>query len=635
VAADLLAPLFQHFGHSAFRDGQQDLVQAVLDGDDVLAVMPTGSGKSLGFQLPALLLPGTTLVVSPLISLMKDQVDELNRRGIAAAALHSMLTPEARRAAYRAARAGECRLLYVAPERFASDHFLQALREIPVARFVVDEAHCVSEWGHDFRPDYRRLAAAAALCRRSDGNAGRPPVAAFTATATPEVREDIVALLAMTSPHVVVAGFDRPNIMLHVRPVSGDTEKQEILPGMVGTGRALVYASTRRKAEAAAETLTESGIDAAAYHAGLADGERTAVQERFASGALRIVCATNAFGMGIDRPDVDTVVHLDIPGSLEAYYQEIGRAGRDGRQAVATLLWNYADVRTREFLIDREADEDPDRAAARPDPAEIERRKDLDRRKLRRMVAYADAAGCLRATILRYFGDPAAREPCGACGNCDRLQPLDDDQRLLVRKILSGVARAGERYGRRKVAAMLAGQVDDLPEPLVGLSTTGILRDQALKTIEQWIDAARSAGLLRASDDQYQTLSLTAIGREVMTGRVSDVLVAVPLSRPASSPRRQGRRRQAAPGAPAPAGAPLGPLVEALRAWRLEESRRTGVAPFVVLHDRTLLTIASVLPRTPDELLAIPGIGPAKLATYGEAVLNVVSLESSRSTSRP
>jgi ATP-dependent DNA helicase RecQ len=601
----------------------------------VLAVMPTGSGKSLGFQLPALLLPGTTLVVSPLISLMKDQVDELNRRGIAAAALHSMLTPEARRAAYRAARAGECRLLYVAPERFASDHFLQALREIPVARFVVDEAHCVSEWGHDFRPDYRRLADAAALCRRSDGNAGRPPVAAFTATATPEVREDIVALLAMTSPHVVVAGFDRPNIMLHVRPVSGDTEKQEILPGMVGTGRALVYASTRRKAEAAAETLTESGIDAAAYHAGLADGERTAVQERFASGALRIVCATNAFGMGIDRPDVDTVVHLDIPGSLEAYYQEIGRAGRDGRQAVATPLWNYADVRTREFLIDREADEDPDRAAARPDPAEIERRKDLDRRKLRRMVAYADAAGCLRATILRYFGDPAAREPCGACGNCDRLQPLDDDQRLLVRKILSGVARAGERYGRRKVAAMLAGQVDDLPEPLVGLSTTGILRDQALKTIEQWIDAARSAGLLRASDDQYQTLSLTAIGREVMTGRVSDVLVAVPLSRPASSPRRQGRRRQAAPGAPAPAGAPLGPLVEALRAWRLEESRRTGVAPFVVLHDRTLLTIASVLPRTPDELLAIPGIGPAKLATYGEAVLNVVSLESSRSTSRP
>jgi ATP-dependent DNA helicase RecQ len=365
-------------------------------------------------------------------------------------------------------------------------------------------------------------------------------MAAFTATATPEVRDDIVELLGLAGPRVVVAGFDRPNITLHVRPVSGDTEKHQLLPTLVGSGRALVYASTRRKAEWAADTLKASRLDAAAYHAGLADAERSAVQERFASGVLRIVCATNAFGMGIDRPDVEAVVHMDIPGSLEAYYQEIGRGGRDGRSSVATLLWNYADVKTREFLIDRENEDDARRSAMRPSPQDVERRKDLDRRKLRRMVAYADAAGCLRATILRYFGDPAAREPCGACGNCLRRRRLDDDGRLLVRKILSGVARAGERFGRRKIAAMLVGQLDDLPEPLTRLSTTGLLGHESAQSVERWIDASVSAGLLRTSSDQYRTLSLTPLGREVMSGRVEEVEIAVPAVR--SHTKVKGRK---------------------------------------------------------------------------------------------
>ena len=332
----------------------------------------------------------------------------------------------------------------------------------------------------------------------------------------------------------------------------------ELLPTLVGSGRALVYASTRRKAEKAADTLRGHRHRRGRLSRGphrRASGRQ--VQERFASGALRVVCATNAFGMGIDRPDVETVVHVDIPGSVEAYYQEIGRAGRDGRQSVATLLWNYADVKTREFLIDRGNDEDAERGAMRRDPAEVERRKDLDRRKLRRMVAYADAAGCLRATILRYFGDPAAHEPCDACGSCFRRQPLDEEQRLLVRKILSGVARAGERFGRRKIAAMLVGQLDDLPEPLTRLSTTGLLKDESLQSIERWIDASVSAGLLRASDDQYRTLRLAPLGRDVMTGRVEDVQIAVPAepdrtildpsSRPVQGrPRAAGRCRAAA-----------------------------------------------------------------------------------------
>ncbi len=540
---DLLATLKDRFGHGSFRSGQEELVRAVLDGHDVLAVMPTGSGKSLGFQLPAMLLPGTTLVVSPLISLMKDQVDDLNRRGIRAAAINSGLSNEARRDALRAARTGALRLLYVAPERFASDAFIRVLAELSVARFVIDEAHCVSEWGHDFRPDYRRLAAAAAVCRRSDGQTGRPPMAAFTATATPEVRDDIVDLLGLAAPRIVVAGFDRPNIELRVRPVDSESEKHQILPQIVGARRALVYAATRRNAEAAAGTLQQAGVAAAAYHAGLSDAERSRVQDEFAAGRVRVVCATNAFGMGIDRPDVEAVIHFDIPGSLEAYYQEMGRAGRDGRRAIATLLWHYADVKTREFLIDRPRDPVSRRPAIPVDPAEVARRKEIEHKKLRRMVAYANAAGCLRATILRYFSDPAAREPCGSCGNCDRRAPVGAADRLLLRKILSGIARARERYGRRKITAMLVGDLEALPEPLTRLSTTGLLRDQPPGNIERWIDAAAAAGLIQASNDQYRTLSLTPLGREVMAGRIEEVRMAVPVFREPRAGRRRRRRK--------------------------------------------------------------------------------------------
>jgi ATP-dependent DNA helicase RecQ len=435
-AVDVSAPLRSWFGYQSFRPGQEPMVRAVLSGRDLLAVMPTGSGKSLGFQLPAVMLPGTTLVVSPLISLMKDQVDELNRRGIPSRALHSMLTEVDRRNVLDAARRGRLRLLYVAPERFASGEFLRLLRGVSIARFVVDEAHCVSAWGHDFRTDYRRLRDAAAACRPHAGDR-RPPIAAFTATATSEVRDDIVALLGLEKPQVIVTGFDRPNIQLIVTRVQHEDEKHARLPELVKGRRALVYAATRRSTEAAAATLQAAGIDACAYHAGLLDSERTRVQDAFAAGTLRVVCATNAFGMGIDRPDVEAVVHFAIPGSVEAYYQEIGRAGRDGRPATATLLWDYADVATREFLIDSPKRTRPGRPAIVVAAAEAARRREIEHKKLHRMIAYAQTGDCLRATILRYFGDPDARDRCASCANCRSWRAFSDRSLRLAASLRS------------------------------------------------------------------------------------------------------------------------------------------------------------------------------------------------------
>jgi ATP-dependent DNA helicase RecQ len=525
----LLTTLHARFGHRVFRQGQERVVTAVLSGRDVLAVMPTGSGKSLGYQLPAVMLPGTTLVVSPLISLMKDQVDKMSRRGIATGALHSMLAVQARRDVLDAAHAGRLRLLYVAPERFASDQFMDLLGTMTVSRFVIDEAHCVSEWGHDFRPDYRRLREAVARCRGAEGNRARPPIAAFTATATSEVRDDIVALLGLESPQVLVAGFDRPNIFLRVQPVEDQQDKHERLPELVSGRRALVYAATRKSAEAAAATLKAARIEASAYHAGLADQERTRVQEAFACGSLRAVCATNAFGMGIDRPDVEAVVHFAIPGSVEAYYQEIGRAGRDGRPATATLLWDYADVATRQFLIDGPRREKANQMPI--DPAEIARRKANEHRKLQQMIAYAEGGGCLRAAILRYFGDRAVRERCDGCGRC-RPNAIDAHERGVVLTILNAIVQAGERYGRRRIVAMLAGDTADLPPALIDQGATGALAREQPATIERWLDAAIASGLVAMSSDRYRTLALTPRGREVRSGRTEPPDLVAPKRAP-------------------------------------------------------------------------------------------------------
>jgi ATP-dependent DNA helicase RecQ len=632
ASVDPRAALRRHFGHESFRLGQEEVVLSALAGRDLLAVMPTGSGKSIGYQLPALLLEGPTLVVSPLIALMKDQVDELARKGIAAAALHSLASAGERRAAEAAMREGRLRLLYVAPERFASASFRRLLAEVPLARFAVDEAHCVSEWGHDFRPDYRALGDAARRCRRADRLPGRPPITAFTATATPEVRQDIVALLGLENPEVFVAGFDRPNLFLDVRKVSGEIEKRALLPELVGQRRALVYAATRKSAGRAADALRQAGLAAEAYHAGMEESQRTRVQDRFADGPLRVVCATNAFGMGIDRPDVEAVVHFEIPGSLEAYYQEIGRGGRDGRRADATLLWNYVDVRTREFLIEQTDQRDSGAPSPRRDPERApsirrdehrERRRDLDRSKLARMIAYADSSGCYRATILGYFGERGAPSECGFCGSCARRREVSPDDLLRLRKILSGVARGGERWGKRKVVAMLTGDLEGLPEPLARLSTTGILASDSPRTVGDWIDAAQGGGLLAATDDVYRTLSLTRAGRDVMAGRTPQLALTLP-----EPPRPKAKRKKASKALAAAAAGPASAAnIDALREWRRQEAARRAVPAYVVLHDRTLAALAASRPSTLDALSQVPGIGPAKLEAYGKDLLALLGEE--------
>ncbi len=640
LTSDSSVELHRWFGHPGFRPGQEAIVDAVLAGHDVLAVMPTGAGKSIGYQLPALMLPGLTLVVSPLISLMKDQVDELNRKDISAAAIHSQLSYDQVGNVMIAARGGVLRMLYVAPERFASPRFVRLLEGLPIARFAVDEAHCVSEWGHDFRPDYRRLVEAAGRCSRSDGRPGRPPVIGFTATATPEVRADIVDLLGLLDPRVFVTGFDRPNLSLDVRKVSGAIEKHELLPGLIGGRRSLVYGSTRKSAEKSAETLQAAGVAARAYHAGLPDAERSEVQDGFASGQIRVVCATNAFGMGIDRPDIEVIVHVEIPGSLEAYYQEIGRAGRDGRSADVTLLWNYVDVRTREYFIDRpdslEPPEryDPTRPTDKTDPAERDRKRDLDRAKLRRMIAYADSTGCYRATLLGYFGETDAPVRCDACGNCRRRTVLNAEQLTLLQKVLSGVARAGERWGRRKIAAMLRGDVDGLPPSLTDLSTTGLLRDESDRHVSDWLEAAVGAGLLRLSDDKYRLLSLTPTGRDVLTGTAADVAVTLPersaeRRRPAKTraTRRTRSGRATTPATPSIALDVDDELLADLKQWRRQTAIARGVPPYVVLHDKTLLELASLKPATLEALAEVSGIGPTKLSTYGPSLIRMVTGE--------
>jgi ATP-dependent DNA helicase RecQ len=589
------------FGYTAFRGDQQAIIEHVVDGGDALVLMPTGGGKSLCYQIPALLRPGTAVVVSPLIALMQDQVEALRQLGIEAAFLNSSLDGPRQAEVERRFAAGALQLLYVAPERLLTERFLDLLGRAAVSLFAIDEAHCVSQWGHDFRPEYRQLTI---LHERFPD----VPRIALTATADAPTRHEIVERLQLDSARRFVASFDRPNIRYRIVE-KHDSRRQlkDFLAAHAGDS-GIVYCLSRRKAEDTAAWLAEQGFAALPYHAGLDAATRSANQQRFLREDGIVMAATIAFGMGIDKPDVRFVAHLDLPKSLEGYYQETGRAGRDGLPAEAWMTWGLGDVVTlARFINQSESGEE---------------RKRVERGKLDALIGFAETTACRRQRLLAYFGE-TRDEPCGNCDNC--LEPPETwDASVVAQKALSCVYRTGQRYGVAHLSAVLRGE-DDARVRSLGhdrLSTFGI---GAEFDTRQWRGIFRqlvAAGLLATDVDGYGTLRLTDASRAVLRGEAR-----VQLRR---EPDREQRRasRKASRGERLRHGVDIAPheaaLWDALRDLRARLSREQGVPAYVIFHDATLLAMLREAPQTLAALGAISGIGERKLERYGEAFLDVL-----------
>ncbi len=628
-------------GYAAFRPGQREAIETLFAQGRLLLVAPTGGGKSLSYQLPATILSGTTLVVSPLVALMADQVQALEARGVRATYLASTLeAPEMRRRMARMARQ-EFALAYVAPERLAFPGFRGLIREIDCPLVAVDEAHCISEWGHDFRPEYLTIGALLA-------DLPRARVLACTATATPIVRDEILARLGLPpdTPQIV-RGFARPNLALRAAEIVGRRERERLVDGALsealegpkrGRGTAIVYAPTRKQAEEESARLAERGWRARSYHAGLDGRTRDTVQRDFAEGGLEVVVATNAFGMGIDRPDVRAVIHLGPPGSIEAYYQEVGRAGRDGAPALGLLLVGARDLPLRRALLERGAGD------AVPDPAVVEHKWSM----FLELIRWAEGGSCRHDAILRYFGDEA--ETLAGCGRCDVCLALEekpetgDPERvtLIVRKALSGVARVHGRFGLQLAVKLVHGDADERLERagLTKVQTFGNLRDQPSPWLIALLRRCVSAGWVSFEGADRPVVTLTEDGRAVMKGERPARLLLPPSSSGPKRVERVGPRRvepaadrapeRVADREPVELDAAALALFEALRRHRLAVARTEGVAPFIVASDRTLRDIAALRPRDLAELERAHGVGRHKAARYGAGLLQVVAAQALR-----
>lgn len=660
--------LKRYFGYDSFRTGQEELIEAVLDGRDAFGVMPTGAGKSICYQVPALMLPGITLVVSPLVSLMADQVFALKAAGARPAYLNSTLTQGQQNTVLKRASEGWYQIMYVAPERLSSPQFLAFARTaatrggVGIPFVAVDEAHCVSQWGQDFRPSYLEIA------RFVDSLPNRPVLAAYTATATERVRTDIVEMLGLRVPELQVTGFDRPNLYYDVREL-GEKAKRAWIASYVrehAHESGIIYCATRRGVDELAcdlqLQLMPEGVRVGRYHGNHSAAERRENQEGFIQDSIPVMVATNAFGMGIDKPNVRYVIHMNVPESIEAYYQEAGRAGRDGDPASCILLWNGNDFRLRRFLIDQgDVSEESLSVEAR------ERSRQNRYRLLGQMEGYCQTTGCLREYILRYFGDRGAlgaaselrAHGCGNCSNC-RTEFETEDVTEAAYAIVRFVAPRSCRFGKTVLAEALHGANNEKLRKfrLVEAPGYGSLANMKLGRIKDVIDQLAGRGYLEVSQGQYPVIGLGERAREVLgEGTVRDVEDAPPpgftftIKRPASKRAKERSRKVAdllrdegaAPmrgaggdafgrAAAASEMVPERPrpgddaeLFERLRVLRRDLAQERGVPPYIVCSDKTLRGICRLRPSSREELLDVPGIGEAKLQEYGEALLGAVA----------
>ena len=589
------------FGYSEFRPGQENLIDGVLTGRDVFGIMPTGGGKSMCYQVPALMLPGVTLVISPLISLMRDQVMALKAAGVPAAYINSTLNGAQIQAVYRNLQAGQYKIVYVAPERLDYPGFGNLAARLPISFLAVDEAHCISQWGQDFRPSYLRIVNFIENLPR------RPVVGAFTATATKQVKEDIERILHLRNPVRTVTGFDRPNLYFEViHPELKDRELKRILAGKKGRS-GIIYCSTRKKVEAVCENLTDLGYAATRYHAGLEEAERTANQEDFLYDRKNIMVATNAFGMGIDKSNVSFVIHYNMPKSIEAYYQEAGRAGRDGADADCILLYSSSDVNVAHFLINNGSENEELDLKQK----EMIRKQDL--RRLEAMVGYCKTKTCLRGYILEYFGQKHP-DICGNCGSC-KGNFEDRDITKEAQMILSCVKRIDDKLGYHVginlIGRTLRGSKDKriLELGLDELSTYGLLKDRTRSEIHAMIDHLEAEGYLK-SDHEFQTLQLAPSAVQVLYhGKPVQMKVETEpeeIVPAAAATKMAGEEAE---------------LFDVLKELREKLAKEAGIPAYVVFSNATLMDMANRKPKTMSEFRKVSGVGEIKAAWYGTAFL--------------
>lgn len=576
--------LNKYYGYTSFKEGQYEIIINILKGRDSFCILPTGGGKSICYQIPAMIFKGITIVISPLISLMKDQVDSLNENGIAAEYINSTQSLNDIDHIMKKCYEGKIKLLYIAPERLENEFFKRKLRKLNISQIAIDEAHCVSMWGHDFRKSYREIAPFINEFNK------RPVITAFTATATEVVRKDVLELLGLTNPYTYIGGFDRENLNINLYIEEDKLEfVKDIIREEEGSS-GIIYCVTRKEVEGLYNYLKDLGYTVGKYHGGLKDEEKEYYQEEFLKENINLMIATNAFGMGIDKSNVRYVIHFTMPKNIESYYQEIGRAGRDGESANCYLLYNRSDVRTLEYLIYTTASLN---------------RKEIEIRKLQEMINFCESKGCLRHFILNYFGEKNTRNYCNSCSNCLKDEEIRD-YTIEAQKILSCVYRSREKYGISVLVDVLRGMTGPkiVNDKLNRLTTYGIMKEYSSRFIKDIIKTLIDFGYVDLKEGTYSMLKLNKKSLKILK---SEMKVLFKLN---ESEEEVMLNKE---------------LFNILRNWRKDRALKEGIKPYIIFSDSTLIQISNVVPKNKEELLSIRGMGEKKYEKFGEELLDIIN----------